>query len=294
MYALGVLLYRLLSGHAPWSADTTTQMLNAHIYVEPVPLAALPDVPDYVITLCNRCLHKDPAQRPSAREAAALLARGAGLRVVEDEPPAGAGRADEEPSLLLRPPAGTPLMSLPEAGTPPAADPPAPPVTGSRRRALPVAVAALLAGAGVLAVLFLPDDPRGAGPVVATDVEPRTGGDSRAVSAGPSPAGRAASRPAGHAAVDGTAGRDAGPAPAGTPIGTSGPSTDPVSNATAGNPAPPPRHDEPAPTATTTQPAPPPARTLASAGGTVRATCPAPATAHLLSWTPAKSSTSTA
>ena len=35
VYALGVLLYRLLSGQAPWSADTTTQMLTAHIYIEP-------------------------------------------------------------------------------------------------------------------------------------------------------------------------------------------------------------------------------------------------------------------
>ena len=91
MYALGVLLYRLLSGHAPWSADTTTQMLSAHIYIEPEPLPPLPGVPDYVIALCNRCLHKDPTRRPSAREAAALLARAAGLRVIEDEPPPAVG-----------------------------------------------------------------------------------------------------------------------------------------------------------------------------------------------------------
>ena len=104
VYALGVLLYRLLAGHSPWSADTTTQMITAHIYIEPAPLAQLPEVPDYITALCNRCLSKDPTQRPSAREAAALLAQGAGLRVVEDVPtPETSGpAADAEPSVLIR------------------------------------------------------------------------------------------------------------------------------------------------------------------------------------------------
>jgi len=108
VYALGVLLYRMLSGHSPWSADTTTQMLSAHIYIDPQPLPPRPGVPDYVTALCNRCLSKDPTQRPSAREAAALLAQGAGLRVVEDAAPVGpAGPGvDSEPSVLIRPRSG--------------------------------------------------------------------------------------------------------------------------------------------------------------------------------------------
>jgi hypothetical protein len=111
VYALGVLMYQMLSGHSPWSADTTTQMLAAHIYIEPTPLPQLPEVPDYVTALCNRCLAKDPTERPSAREAAALLAQAAGMRVVEDLPPLvapGGPAADREPSVLLpraRPPA---------------------------------------------------------------------------------------------------------------------------------------------------------------------------------------------
>ena len=109
VYALGLLLYRLLSGELPWSVDSTTQMLTAHIYIEPTPLPQLPGVPEYVTTLCNRCLSKDPTLRPSAREAAAVLAEGAGMRVVEDQEPAQepaqtpAGPAvDREPSLLIR------------------------------------------------------------------------------------------------------------------------------------------------------------------------------------------------
>ena len=324
VYALGVLLYRLLSGHAPWSADTTTQMLNAHIYVEPEPLSPLPDVPDHVIALCNRCLHKDPTQRPSAREAAALLARGAGLRVTEDEPPPDAvGEADEEPSVLIRPPTGTPLMLLPgarvggpapppagppPAGPPPAAPPPAAPPpagppsaatpappsgTGWRRRRLPVALAAVLAIAGALTLLLLPDDRPGANPVTVPIAEPRNGTESPVAANSPTPA--ASPRPS---SAGRTPGRDAGPVAAATTIVTAGPSIVPVGTTTAGpppsggppSPGGPPPPGQPHPTATTRPPAPSPVvRTLTSAGGTVRATCPAPATAHLLSWTPKKS-----
>ncbi|WP_305786979.1 serine/threonine-protein kinase [Symbioplanes lichenis] len=88
VYALGVLLYRLLAGHSPWTTETTTQMLTAHVYVEPAPLLPIYQVPQLVTDLCNRCLAKDPADRPSAREAAALLAHGAGLPVATAEPPA--------------------------------------------------------------------------------------------------------------------------------------------------------------------------------------------------------------
>jgi eukaryotic-like serine/threonine-protein kinase len=288
VYALGVLLYRLLAGHAPWSADTTTQMLSAHIYVEPEPLAPMPDAPDYVIELCNRCLQKDPTRRPSAREAAALLAHGAGLRVTEDEPaPAATGDTDKEPSVLIRPPAGTPLMLLPQARNPPAPSPPERPAgTGWRRRRLPVAIAALLAIAGTVTVLFLPDNRRDAGSAAATVADPRTGVESPAAS-------ESTTAPASRRPTPAAAGRttDRGAAPAEAPIGTAGPSTVPVGTTTVGTqPTATPTRVEPDATATTTRPPPPPkARTLSSAGGTVRAVCPAPATAHLLSWTAKKS-----
>ncbi|MFD1367520.1 serine/threonine-protein kinase [Actinoplanes sichuanensis] len=73
IYALGVLLYRLLSGVQPWSVETTTQMLKAHIYQEPIPLAGQTGVPDEIIDLVTRCLAKDPAIRPDAAEVADLL-----------------------------------------------------------------------------------------------------------------------------------------------------------------------------------------------------------------------------
>src|SRR4051812_11097668 len=71
VYALGVLLYRLLAHEAPWTVETTTQMLNAHIYVEPAPLPPLPGVPPTIADLVARCLRKDPAARPSAADVSA-------------------------------------------------------------------------------------------------------------------------------------------------------------------------------------------------------------------------------
>ncbi|GID30591.1 serine/threonine-protein kinase [Paractinoplanes brasiliensis] len=78
VYALGVVLYRLLSGHSPWTSEDTTQMLTAHIYLEPAPLPTVTGVPDFIAELCERCLIKDPSRRPSAREASILLSRAAG------------------------------------------------------------------------------------------------------------------------------------------------------------------------------------------------------------------------
>jgi serine/threonine-protein kinase len=86
VYALAILLYQLLAGCLPWTSETTTQMLTAHIYIDPVPLGPTPGVPDYVVDLCNRCLAKDPTMRPSAREVAAVLAHGARARVATGDP----------------------------------------------------------------------------------------------------------------------------------------------------------------------------------------------------------------
>ena len=77
VYALGVILYRMLANRSPWTADETTQILNAHLYVDPSPIPEIPGVPHYVLDLCHRLIRKDPSMRPSAKEAAGLLARAA-------------------------------------------------------------------------------------------------------------------------------------------------------------------------------------------------------------------------
>ncbi len=88
VYALGLLLYRLLTNTLPWQVETTTQMLTAHVYVEPSPLPRLDKVPPEVGEIYWRCVAKNPKDRPPASEVAALLARAAGiqLRGVDDDP----------------------------------------------------------------------------------------------------------------------------------------------------------------------------------------------------------------
>ncbi|MGI5181724.1 serine/threonine-protein kinase [Dactylosporangium sp. CA-152071] len=79
VYAFGMLLYRCLTGRLPWDGETTAQMLRSHVTVAPDPLPDLPGVPPQVRDLCMRCLVKAPAARPSAEEAAAVLAEAAGV-----------------------------------------------------------------------------------------------------------------------------------------------------------------------------------------------------------------------
>src|SRR5262249_57053200 len=90
VYALGLLLYRALTGSQPWQAETTTQMISAHVYAEPSPMPAVDGLPDGVAELCLRCLAKGPADRPTSPEVARTLAAAARIRVPLA---AGPGRA---------------------------------------------------------------------------------------------------------------------------------------------------------------------------------------------------------
>jgi serine/threonine-protein kinase len=87
VYALGVLMYRLLTGESPWTVDSTTQMLTAHVYVQPTPLPPLAAVPPQVTALVNQCLHKEPKERPSAAEVSEVLTRAAFLAPPPSSPP---------------------------------------------------------------------------------------------------------------------------------------------------------------------------------------------------------------
>jgi serine/threonine-protein kinase len=81
VYALGLVLYRALSGGFPWNVDTTTQMLEAHRTEEPAPLPELTGLPSEVSSLCDACLAKEPGDRPSSREVAQALGKAAGVVV---------------------------------------------------------------------------------------------------------------------------------------------------------------------------------------------------------------------
>ncbi|WP_319459197.1 protein kinase domain-containing protein [Micromonospora sp. RTP1Z1] len=94
VYALGVILYRLLAGRLPWTVNSNAEMLEAHAFVEPAPLPLVPGLPPIVRDLVHRCLLKKPAQRPDSHEVAVTLAYAAGVQVPLDRP------AEDDPNEL--------------------------------------------------------------------------------------------------------------------------------------------------------------------------------------------------
>ncbi|GLY06228.1 hypothetical protein Acsp01_66070 [Actinoplanes sp. NBRC 101535] len=74
VYAVGLLIYRMLIGQLPWDVGTTTALLRAHQYTEPEPLPPVEGLPPAVGALIARCLEKQPADRPPSAELAHVLA----------------------------------------------------------------------------------------------------------------------------------------------------------------------------------------------------------------------------
>jgi serine/threonine protein kinase len=72
VWALGVILYRCLSGQLPFQSTNDTPLLRAIQHSDPAPLDDIPQSPG-LATLCLRCLNKAPEQRPTARELAEAL-----------------------------------------------------------------------------------------------------------------------------------------------------------------------------------------------------------------------------
>ncbi|MFV2017716.1 serine/threonine-protein kinase [Micromonospora sp. LOL_023] len=79
VYAVGLLLYRCLTGRLPWHAASVTQMLRAHLHAVPDPMPPVAGLPAEVVELTARCLAKRPADRPSSEEVAKTLAAAVGV-----------------------------------------------------------------------------------------------------------------------------------------------------------------------------------------------------------------------
>ncbi|MEW2249490.1 protein kinase [Streptomyces sp. NPDC006975] len=75
VYSLGCVLYELLTGRPPFSGATSLAVVQQHVSATPTPPHRLrPDIPQPLSGYVLHMLAKDPAQRPTAEQAAAWLA----------------------------------------------------------------------------------------------------------------------------------------------------------------------------------------------------------------------------
>lgn len=107
VYALGVILYRLLTGKLPFEAKSLTKLLSKVCHEPPAPLNEVRSgVPEELDRLCLECLRKDAKGRPTAAELAARLGRFCEAEV-------GGTTTDVRP---VRPPSRRAVMAMGLAG----------------------------------------------------------------------------------------------------------------------------------------------------------------------------------
>ncbi|MEV5881972.1 serine/threonine-protein kinase [Streptomyces sp. NPDC052020] len=117
VYGAGILLYELVTGRPPFSGSTALEVLHQHLSAEPRRPST---VPDPLWTVIERCLRKNPGERPGAENLARALrvvAEGIGVHANS----AQIAAAENAGALLAPDPAPAPVPGTP--GAPGDADP---------------------------------------------------------------------------------------------------------------------------------------------------------------------------
>src|SRR5439155_8464189 len=121
IYALGCVLYEMLTGEPPFIAETPVAVLYRHVNEEPTPPSLLErSVPAALDEIVMRSLAKDPNDRPSSAEemAAALRSAAAASRGTPGGAARGAPAAGDTDTAPIDRPVPTAVLpvSAPPAG----------------------------------------------------------------------------------------------------------------------------------------------------------------------------------
>ncbi|MFI2350113.1 serine/threonine-protein kinase [Streptomyces sp. NPDC019443] len=114
IYGAGILLYELVTGRPPFAGGTALEVLHRHLSEEP---RRPTTVPEPLWTVIERCLRKEPAERPSAENLARGLrtvAAGIGVHSSSAQVEAALGVA----ALLAPDPSPATVPGLPGAADP--------------------------------------------------------------------------------------------------------------------------------------------------------------------------------
>jgi serine/threonine-protein kinase len=241
LYSLGVILYKLLAGRAPFVGEGEGDVLAAHIHVPPPLMSSfVPNIPPAVEQLVQRLLQKAPADRPQTADEVVAMIDAAMGNVVEATPkpppgpvPAPSGPFAPLPSIFPTPSSPTQPTTLSGA----AGNTPVP--TEPRRSGKTAMIAALVASgiAGIVIAFALSHANKSAGPRPSAAIE------THAAAAESAPAAAAESAPA--PAPEATP-ATAAPTPAATPApATPTPAATPAAVPEAAPATPPPSEDKP-------------------------------------------------
>ncbi len=114
IYGAGILLYELVTGRPPFAGGTALEVLHRHLSEEP---RRPTTVPEPLWTVIERCLRKEPDERPSAENLARALrtvAAGVGVHSSSAQVEAAMGVG----ALLAPDPAPAPVPEAPGAADP--------------------------------------------------------------------------------------------------------------------------------------------------------------------------------